>query len=63
MLLIIIRPMTRGNYIIPSTMNDITYYFLVEYYYFFFQLNKMETSYQKFKKLKVEEKKKSLMES
>ena len=55
--------MARGNYIIPSTMNDITYYFLAEYYYFFFQLNKMETSYQKFKKLKVEEKKKSLMES
>ena len=50
--------MARGNYIIPSTMNDITYYFLAEYYYFFFQLNKMETSYQKFKKLKVEGKKK-----
>ena len=49
--------MARGNYIIPSTMNDITYYFLAEYYYFCFQLNKMETSYQKFKKLKVEEKK------
>ena len=48
--------MARGNYIIASTMNDITYYFIAEYF-FFFQLNKMETSYQKFKKLKVEEKK------